>query len=164
MTEHYSDEQLLNRLAEALDSADPMPPEVAEAAKATFTWRTIDAELAALVFDSASDELVGVRGAETGRDAETAGGTDSARQMTFRTPGVEIELVVVSETSRRLVGQLVPPQAAEIELHHEDFTATAQSDSLGRFLFHDVPTGSVRLTCRLPDEDGAVIQTEWIII
>ena len=158
MTEHYSDEQLLNRLAEALGSADPMPPEVAEAAKATFTWRTIDAELAALVFDSSSDELVGVRG------AETAAGTDSARQMTFRTPGVEIELVVVSETSRRLVGQLVPPQAAEIELHHEDFTATAQSDSLGRFLFHDVPTGSVRLTCRLPDEDGAVIQTEWIII
>ena len=158
MTEHYSDEQLLSRVAEALDAADPMPAAVAEAAKATFTWRTIDAELAALVFDSASDELVGVRGAETGSGAE------AARQMTFRTPGVEIELIVVSETSRRLVGQLVPPQAAEIELHHEDFTATAQSDNLGRFTFQDVPTGSVRLTCLLPDEDGAVIQTEWMII
>ena len=154
MTEHHSDEQLISHLAEALDAADPMPPGVIEAAKATFTWRTIDAELAALVFDSASEELVGVRGAEA----------DAARQMTFRTPGVEIELVVVSETSRRLVGQLVPPQAAEIELHHEDTTAIARSDNLGRFTFNDVPTGSVRLTCRLPEEDGAVIQTEWIII
>lgn len=158
MTEHYSDEQLLGRLAEALDAADRMPAGVAEAARATFTWRTIDAELAALVFDSASEELVGVRSAE----AESS--TAAARQMTFRTPGVEIELIVVSETSRRLVGQLVPPQAAEIELHHEDLTATAKSDNLGRFTFQDVPAGSVRLTCRLPGEDGALIQTEWIII
>jgi hypothetical protein len=153
MTERYSDEQLLSRLAAALDAADPMPAAVSEAAKATFTWRTIDAELAALVFDSASEELAGVRGAEM----------EAARQMTFRTPGVEIELVVVSETSRRLVGQLVPPQAAEIELHHEAGSATAQTDDLGRFTFHDVPAGTVRLACRLR-EDSAVIQTEWIII
>jgi hypothetical protein len=154
MTEHYSDEQLLSRLAEALDAADPMPPAVAEAAKATFTWRTIDAELASLVFDSATEELTGVRGA----------GAEAAREVTFRSPGVEIELVVLSATSRRLVGQLVPPQMAEIELHHEEVSATAQSDSLGRFTFEDVPAGSVRLTCRVPEEDGAVVQTEWIVI
>jgi hypothetical protein len=53
---------------------------------------------------------------------------------------------------------------AEIELHHEEVSATAQSDSLGRFTFEDVPAGSVRLTCRLPEEDGAVVQTEWIVI
>lgn len=152
MSDDMRDEQLLSRLAEALDAAEPIPPEVIEAAKATFTWRTIDAELAALVFDSATEELVGVRSAE------------ATRQMTFRTPGVEIELVVVSETSRRLVGQLVPPQAAEIELHHEDETRTVQSDNLGRFTFHDVPAGSIRLTCKLSAEGEAIIQTEWIII
>lgn len=152
MTEELKDEQILVRLATALDAADPMPESVIEAAKASFTWRTIDAELASLVFDSAAEELAGVRSAE------------ATRQMTFRTPGVEIELLVVSETSRRLVGQLVPPQAAELTLHHEDETRTAQSDSLGRFTFHDIPTGSVRLTCRLAGDDGAVVQTEWTII
>ena len=89
--------------------------------------------------------------------------------MTFRTPGVEIELEFVSKTSRRLVGQLVPPQAAEIDLHHEDHTTTTTADSLGRFAFNDVPAGSVRLTCRLsgeglPGESGAIVQTEWVII
>ena len=147
-----SEEQLLARLAAALDAAEPMPEGMLDQAKATFTWRTIDAELAALVFDSAAEELVGVRS------------SDANRQMTFRTPGVEIELVVVSETTRRLVGQLVPPQVAEIQLHHEDGSQTASTDNLGRFAFDDVPAGSVRLTCRLIGEDEAVVQTEWIII
>lgn len=146
-----NDEQLLRRLAAALDAADPLPEAVVAAAKASFTWRTIDAELAALVFDSAAEELVGVRSAE------------ATRQMTFRTPGVEIEVAVVTEPNRRLIGQLVPPQTAEIELHHEDGVWTAQADSLGRFGFQDVPTGSVRLTCRLADA-SAMVQTEWMII
>ncbi|MDX2344313.1 MAG: hypothetical protein QNL12_11600 [Acidimicrobiia bacterium] len=152
MTEELKDQQLLARLAAALDAHDPLPESVIDAAKASFTWRTIDAELASLVFDSAAEELAGVRSA------------DASRQMTFRTPGVEIELVVVSETSRRLVGQLVPPQAAEVTLHHEQDESTAQSDSLGRFTFNDVPTGSVRLTCKLAGDGGAVVQTEWTII
>jgi hypothetical protein len=152
MTEELKDHQLLARLAAALDAYDPLPEAVITAAKETFTWRTIDAELASLVFDSAAEDLAGLRS------------SDATRQMTFRTPGVEIELVVVSETSRRLVGQLVPPQTAEVMLHHENDTRTAQSDSLGRFTFHDVPTGSVRLTCRLAGDDGAVVQTEWTII
>lgn len=146
------DEELLSRLAEALDIAEPLPDGVIEAAKMTFTWRTIDAELAALVFDSATDELAGVRSSA------------ATRQMTFRTRGVEIELVVISETTRRLIGQLVPPQAAEIELHHEEETRTMQSDNLGRFAFHDVPAGSVRLTCKFVGEGEASVQTEWIVI
>jgi hypothetical protein len=152
MSGEMNNDQLMEVLARALDAADPVPEAVLAAAKASFTWRTIDAELAALVFDSATEELAGVRSIE------------ASRQMTFRTPGVEIELVVVSETSRRLVGQLVPPQTAEIELHHEEVTRTARSDNLGRFTFHDVPAGTVRLVCKLADEDGAIIQTEWIII
>ncbi len=152
MSSEMRDDQLLEKLAEALEAADPVPEAVLDAAKAAFTWRTIDAELAALVFDSAAEDLVGVRSAEV------------TRQLTFSTPGVEIELVVLSETSRRIVGQLVPPQTAEITLHYEDEERTVRSDSLGRFTLHDVPTGSVRLTCTLEDESGPVIQTEWTII
>lgn len=151
MSNPMNDEQLLRRLAAAFDAADPLPEAVVAAAKASFTWRTIDAELAALVFDSAAEELVGVRSAA------------ATRQMTFRTPGVEIELALATEPNRRLIGQLVPPQTAEVELHHEDGVWTAQADSLGRFSLQDVPTGSVRLTCRLTDA-SATVQTEWMII
>jgi hypothetical protein len=152
MSDYMSDDQLLASLSAALDAADPVPESVLDSAKASFTWRTIDAELAALVFDSAAEELAGVRSGET------------TRQMTFRSPGVEIELEVVSETHRRIVGQLVPPQEAEITLHHQTESRVAQSDSLGRFAFHDVPSGSVRLICKLQDETGAVVQTEWTLI
>ena len=152
MTDNVRDNQLLAELADALDAVDPVPEAVLEAAKSVFTWRTIDAELASLVFDSAEEEQVGVRSAE------------ATRQLTFRTPGVEIELVVLSETSRRIVGQLVPPQAAEIELHHEGGSRVVQSDGLGRFTLHDVPAGAIRLLCRLEDESGAIIQTEWTLI
>lgn len=152
MSERMTDEQLLAMLGVALDAADPVPDAVLDAARATFTWRTIDAELAALVFDSAAVGLEGVRGTET------------TRQMTFRSPGVEIELQVVSETRRRIVGQLVPPQQAEVALHHQDATQVARSDRLGRFTFNDVPSGSIRLVCKLEDESGATVQTEWTLI
>jgi hypothetical protein len=152
MSEHESDDQLLARLGAALEAAYPVPEAVLDAARATFTWRTIDAELAALVFDSAEEAPAGVRS------------TEGTRQMTFRSPGVEIELEVVSETRRRIVGQLVPPQEAEIMLHHQDETRVARSDTLGRFTFHDVASGSVRLTCKLHNESGAVVQTEWTLI
>lgn len=146
------DDRLLARLAAALDAADPAPDAVVAAAKASLTWRTIDAELAALVFDSAMEEPAGVRAVE------------SVRQVTFRAPGVEIELAVLAETVRRLVGQLVPPQTAAIELHHAGGSMAAAADALGRFTFEDVPIGSIRLTCRLEGDDGGVVTTEWILI
>jgi hypothetical protein len=52
----------------------------------------------------------------------------------------------------------------EIMLHHGEGTRRARSDSLGRFTFHDVPSGSIRLTCKLHDESGAIVQTEWTLI
>jgi hypothetical protein len=113
----------------------------------------IDAELAALVFDSATEELSGVRS------------TELSRQMTFRTQKVEIELELIPGAGRRIVGQLVPPQEAEITLHHQDGTFLARSDGLGRFTFTDAPQGSVRLSCRLEDAgSGSVVQTEWMLI
>jgi len=53
---------------------------------------------------------------------------------------------------------------ATIELHHEDQARTVQSDNLGRLTFHDVPAGSIRLTCRFSDEHETVVQAEWMII
>ncbi len=147
--EHLSDDRLADLLGQALQAMDPIPDHVVEGARAAFTWRTIDAELAELVFDSASG-LVGVRS------------DDVDRQVTFRAPGVEIEVVVIEEGRRRLVGQLVPPSVATIELVGGDEVRSAQTDRLGRFTFDDLPPGPVRLA--VLDANGAsTVQTDWVL-
>jgi hypothetical protein len=144
------DDQLLEVLGRALRVADPVPSAVTEFAKAGFAWRDIDAELAELVFDSATEELVGVRS-----ESDT-------REVTFRAPGVEIEVAVLSEDARRIVGQLVPPQAVQIELRYGAERRSATSDDLGRFTFLDVPTGPISL--RFVLGEGQTIQTDWLIV
>ena len=70
-----TDDALQELLGIGLQDADPVPEHVLAAARGAWTWRTIDQELADLVFDSAT-ELSGVR---------DRGG---ARQLTFQAPGV----------------------------------------------------------------------------
>ncbi len=119
-----SDDDLLELVGRALRAADPVPDRVIEGARAAWTWRTIDEELAELVFDSAA-ELTGVRS------------EDTARQLTFRAPGMEIEVMIVDEASRRIVGQLVPPGTFTVQLltqrrrraRRESPTASAASPS-----------------------------------
>jgi hypothetical protein len=145
-----SDDELLELLGRALRAADPVPDQVLHGARAAWTWRTIDQELAELVFDSAA-ELTGVRS------------EDTARQLTFRAPGVEIEVMVVDEASRRVVGQLVPPGVFTVRLHDGDTEREATSDRLGRFSFDAVAPGPVRLA--VTDAEGThVVTTEWVLL
>jgi hypothetical protein len=144
-----TDDRLLAMLTDALAAADPVPPSVIEGARAAFTWRTIDTELAELVFDSAHD-LAGVRGA------------DENRQITFQAPGVEIEVMVIDDGSRCLVGQLIPPAGMTVELVAGDTVRSEATDRLGRFTFDDVAPGPVRLVV-LDTEGERVVQTEWVL-
>jgi hypothetical protein len=145
-----SDDDLLELVGRALRAADPVPDRVLEGARAAWTWRTIDEELAELVFDSAS-ELTGVRS------------EDTARQLTFRSPGMEIEVMVTDDTSRRVVGQLVPPGAYTITLNAGDTELTAATDRLGRFSFDPVAPGPVRMAVADP-EGTHVVTTEWVLL
>lgn len=149
-TTHEPDDRLLQELTSALDATDPVPERFIEAAKESFTWRTIDIELAELVFDSAEAELVGVRGA------------DATRQVTFQAPGFEIEVAIISDGTRRLVGQVVPAHEGTVELHFGEQSVATGSDSLGRFSFEDVPLGPISLRIELAD--GAVVQTAWTLV
>ena len=144
-----NDDELLELLGRALREADPVPEHVLEAARAASTWRTIDQELAELVFDSAT-ELIGVRS------------DDTARQLTFRAPGVEIEVMMVDDSSRRIIGQLVPPQTATVRLAGSDGETEQESDGLGRFTFDGVPPGPVRLSVVIDAE--RVVTTEWVLL
>ncbi len=111
------------RCARSPPASTPSRPSSVAAARAALTWRTIDDELAELTFDSQVDGLVGVRSAATATDP---------RQLSFEagTAAVEIELA-----DGRLVGQLVPPGPARVELHHGAGVEATRADDLGRFSF-----------------------------
>jgi hypothetical protein len=145
-----TDDQLLATLGEAIRQTDPVPEHVLAGARAAFTWRTIDAELAELVFDSAA-ELTGVRSEST------------ARQVTFQAPGVEIEVMVIENGQRRIVGQLVPPTEVTVQLTSGDSVADTRTDELGRFTFDDVQPGPVRLSV-LGSAGEHLVHTEWVLL
>jgi len=144
-----ADEALLGLLGAALRSTEPVPDHVVAGARAASTWRTIDEELASLVFDSAL-EASGVRSEST------------ARQLTFRRGDAEIEVMVLDDTSRRVVGQLIPPQSVAVHLTSGDRVDEQRSDRLGRFTFNAVPSGPVRLSVMGTDAKP-MMSTEWVL-
>ena len=145
-----SDDALQALLGRALRTTEPVPDRVLAGARAAWTWRTIDEELAELVFDSAA-ELTGVRS------------EDTTRQLTFRAPGLEIEVMVVDDASRRVVGQLIPPGDFTVRLAVADDRLEASTDRLGRFAFEGVAPGPVRIS--IVDLAGtAIVSTEWVML
>jgi hypothetical protein len=148
----YTEAQLIELLRHGLVSTDPVPADVTDFAMAALTWRTIDAELAAIAFDSASEDTpAGVRGPA------------SERMLSYETAKLSVDIEYRSAT-RRLIGQLAPPQAASVELHHSKGTSTTVTDDLGRFSFEDVEPGPVSIVCTSQGSDPDVIKTEWTVL
>jgi hypothetical protein len=132
---------------------DPVPPRLDDAARAAFTWRTVDAELAALMRDSAEEEA--------GALVRGGGGL---RQLSFESPrlGIELEVSATGERSRRVQGQLLPPAAATVTFERpgED-SVSVQADELGRFALDGLRAGVVRLHVLLR---GTQIAIPWTVI
>ena len=150
-----ADARLLHALRAVAGSADPVPPAVVQAARDSFTWRTIDAELAELAYDSLLDDalLVGVRGG------------DGPRSLTFETADVVVEVEVLDAGEhRRLLGQLVPPRPAEIQVRHSGGLVTVDADEVGRFTAAGVAPGPVSLRCRVAGTDAAPVETPWVVV
>ena len=130
-------------LRQAAARFDPVPPALLQAAAGAFSWRTIDAELAELTFDSLvdQDELALVRGPA------------QRRLLSFQAGGLAIDLEVTSASSgRELVGQLAPPQQASVEIRSGTGVVVIEADELGG----PRRAGAVRpmsLRCR-PDRAG----------
>jgi hypothetical protein len=131
------DDELLAGLRRAAGHYDPVPRQVLEAAKGAFALRTLDDELADLLFDSLlDDDLVGVRGGIT-------------RQLTFGVGDVTIDLDVEAD---ELVGQVSP--AATVGL-------AVEVDDRGRFFATRPTTGPFRLRLSLDDRQ---LTTEWVTL
>lgn len=142
------DKRLLDLLGEAMAATEPIPASLADDARAVFTWRTIDAELLALGFDSAVDELTGVRSASA-----------TARLLRFTADEVEIEVDVVDAD---LEGVITGADVSGVRLERPDGSTTAAVvDEHGRFRFEDVESGPLRLV--IGDESGGRA-TEWFLV
>ncbi|WP_433263043.1 hypothetical protein ACQPZF_31120 [Actinosynnema sp. CS-041913] len=145
-----SDEVLLRELTEALAEARTVPPEFAEAARAAYTWRTVDAELMLLTsYDSILDaELAG-----RARAALTA------RQLVFDAEGISVQVEV---TEAGVAGQVLPARPSRVTLLTASGPAEeAEVDELGCFLLGPPPPGPVRLRI---ETDGTTVVTDWVCV
>ena len=141
-----SDEVLLDALRDALSTPpDEVPPEFVEAAKAAFTWRTIDEELLLITsYDSVLDDTLFSR----------ARATATARQLVFDADGVVLQVEV---SAAGVTGQLMPASGPVTLVTPNGDHETAAVDELGMFVMGSAPRGPVRF--RLAD--GC---TDWFIL
>lgn len=151
-----AERELLAQLREMLDETDPVPEFLLEAARETYTWRTIDAELAELTGDSVL-ESAAVRASRAPRlltfTAETA------------TLVVEVaEHVGGASLGRQLLGQILSPRPAEVDVRHAEGTFSVTADEFGRFRAEAVPPGPISLACRFGGALKPQLVTSWVTI
>lgn len=143
---------LAGNLAEVVVAADPIPLDVLEALRSSFTRRTPGADLAELVYDSAMDDDAGVRHGAC------------ARQLSFEGPRLTVHMEVVTERAH-LVGQIFPPLPARVEIRHSGGSFAVDVDDLGRFATEYIPKGPVSFRC-LGDEGSESVEavTDWVVL
>ncbi len=146
------DDMLLAELGAALAAADPLPDQLASQLKELYTWRTVDAELAELISDTALEALA------------VRSGPGAPRILTF-TAGPTTLVLEVAEARerRRLLGQIVAPRAARVAVDYPGGNVTTDADDLGRFRFDDCPTGPIRLSLEFADASERIV-TSWVSV
>lgn len=151
-----SDQRFFDSMRAAVASQDPVPSHVVDAAKAAFGWRSIDAELAQLIYDSSTEQLAtaGVRGDSSGH------------HLRFESAALSVVLQILTEGAQRVViGEIVPQKPAEVQIFHPGGISTVRTDERGRFRARDVKTGLMSLRCRLFDMDGdRMFRTDWVTL
>jgi hypothetical protein len=138
------------RLRVLAGEADPVPSLVLDAARAAFTLRTLDAELAELVHDSAVDaDLVLVRGPD-----------DDVRMLSFEHGSVAIDLQVSQTPAGPELLGLVTGAVGDVEVEQGGTRRSVPLDEAGRFVVRDLVAGPLRLHLRA--EDGTAVATSWV--
>ncbi len=140
------DDRLLEDLGAALRAAGPAAEKLLAGADAAYEWRTVDAELATLSYDSLLD-----------RDSLLRGSAPISRSLVFQgsTMSVDVELNVDA-----LVGQLVPPTVGEVVLLGiAGELGRTRADELGSFTLVAPARGPIRLLC---ETSAGRLVTEWL--
>ncbi len=152
MRDEPDDAVLEEQLRQIIERLDPVPERLLATALNSYTWRTVDSELAELVFDSvAEDHGVLVRG------------TDNLRMLSFEARDLTVDVQVSgSGPARRIIGQLAPPQRATIQIRQGRETGHLETDELGRFT-GPLNDGPFSLLCTGTEGTQPVV-TDWITI
>ena len=153
MPDQPDDNEVVERLREIIERLDPVPERLLAAALDSFTWRTVDSELAELVLDSmAEDQAALVRGRE------------DVRLLSFQAAGLTIDIQVSSGgQGRRIVGQLAPPGPATVQIRQGSGVTDLDADELGRFR-GPLRDGPFSLKCNAGEERTRPVVTDWITI
>ena len=142
-----SDDELAGIVEEAVVPDRDVPQEWRDAARAAYTWRTIDHELMALTHDSCSDEVGAVR-----RE-------DDGRTMAFTGGGLTLEIEV---SEGRILGQLATGLDGEVTLESADGRRrSVVTNEAGFFSLTGEDHGPVRFSL---DADDKRYVTEWIVL
>ena len=125
---------------------DPVPGEGRAAAQDAYSCRWVEANVAALVFDSLLD----------------GGARMGPRHLVFRGEGLTVEVDVAVD--RSVIGRLVPPSPTEVVLRWPGGSTPTRADERGCFSLPRVPRGPA--TLRFPARAGGgpgPVGTEWIV-
>ena len=143
----------LRRLGSLSAESDPGEAAGPGYAQSRGALRSVDDEPACLVYDSNIDAelLAGVRA-----------GAQTLRQLTFEASAIVLEIEFSS--SGHLVGQIVPPQVAVVEMRHRAGTTPVETDELGYFRVPAMPEGPVSFRCSPGRTAGPSIATSWITL
>lgn len=152
LAEFEGDDRLDNDLLEetlrqAAAIMDPVPAQLQQTAVEAYALYSLDTRLAELTFDSLVHGIP-VRGA-----------VDAPRMLTFHTDELTVDVEV---TAHNLMGQVLPPQEARIEVLSGPQLASPPSltaDDMGRFAGDLNVSGPFALRLRT---DAEVVMTEWL--
>ncbi|MFF4029000.1 hypothetical protein ACFYZ2_04405 [Streptomyces sviceus] len=145
--EEFALELLEEELRRATAILDPVPPALRQIAVEAFALHDLDSRIAELTFDSVVDALP-VRGA-----------TGAPRMLTFHAGEVTVD---VELTPQGLMGQVLPPQSARVEvLSGPQAGSPLTIDDMGRFTYETSPSGPFAL--RLRTGEGVVV-TDWLTV
>jgi hypothetical protein len=146
-----SDDDLIQRLRWIAAEADPVPPPLLNAARASFGLRDLDARVADLVRDSAVDT------------PETSLRGDGPRLLSFEAGGTVVECEVTARGERRdVIGQLIGAAADELRAQvpgNPDAASDVTVSEQGVFTVRGLPAGPFRLRYLL--SDGSTLVTSW---
>jgi hypothetical protein len=150
--DEWTEEELLAELQAALRAEQEVPGALVDAGKGVWAWRSVDAELAALTYDSAleamAEQLVATR-------SEAA----TLRSLTYASQSLTIELEVTGDA---LLGQLQPaqPGLAQVQTRGGG-VIPVEVDDVGWFTVRPVPRSPFRIACTT--QDGSIrVVTPWI--
>jgi hypothetical protein len=147
------DDQLLAALDAGLRAARCVPRDFVEAGKAAYAWYEIDAERAALTYDS--EQAL----AWTRSDPHQPMDPAALRALTYTSAKLTIEIEVTPDA---LLGQLAPGRPAEIEVQDlGGVVGTVTANEIGCFTIRPVPAGLFRLRCHAGAELSVL--TGWIV-